>query len=215
MAETPAAPAPRPWWTRLRRVLPLLAFLLLVAVVAGNAVVILSTKGDIVGGPAGAPSKPIAIVLGTRVYQTGAVSIDLRGRLALALELYQHHRAERIVVSGAFTPEIGYDEPGVMAGWLRTRGVAPEDIILDRGGHRTAATMANAAASGFRDVLVCTQAYHLPRALYLARHAGLRAVGVVATTQANGLSDFAKNFIREGLARAEIVLEVALRGVRA
>ena len=67
-----------------------------------------------------------------------------------------------------------------MAAWLERRGVAPADLVIDRGGYRTAASMADAAARASTALLVVSQPYHLPRALYLARHAGLRAVGVAA-----------------------------------
>jgi SanA protein len=87
-------------------------------------------------------------------------------------------------------------------------------MILDPKGFRTAATMADAAALGIKDVLICTQWYHLPRALYLARHAGMRATGVPADPPGGVLADRLHSFFREGLARPEIILEVALRGVR-
>ena len=78
-----------------------------------------------------------------------------------------------------------------MAAWLEARGVKPADVIVDPGGHRTAATMADAAALGVRSALVVTQGYHLPRSLYLARRAGIDAVGVPAPDAAGGLDGLA------------------------
>jgi SanA protein len=74
--------------------------------------------------------------------------------------------------------------------------------------------MADAAALGVRSALVVSQRYHLPRALYLARHAGIDAVGVPAQDTHEGWASLAKLFVREAAARAETVVEVALRGVR-
>ncbi len=65
-----------------------------------------------------------------------------------------------------------------MAAWLEAHGVPARDLIVDRGGYRTASSMADAAAIGVRSLLVVSQGYHLPRALYLARHAGIDAWGV-------------------------------------
>lgn len=97
-----------------------------------------------------------------------------------------------------------------MAVWLERHGVPKDAIVIDPVGRRTAATMANAAALGIRSALIATQGYHLPRSLYLARGAGIDAVGVPATPAGR----YFMTTIRESLARAEIVIEVALRGVR-
>ncbi len=74
--------------------------------------------------------------------------------------------------------------------------------------------MASAASEGMRDVLLCTQGYHLPRSLYFARHAGLRAIGVSAPDHDRLNFEGIRTFVREGLARPEAIIEVALRGVR-
>ena len=79
----------------------------------------------------------------------------------------------------------GYDEPHAMAALAGgARGRSRRRSWSDAGGHRTAATMADAAALGVRSALVVTQGYHLPRALYLARHAGIDAIGVPAPVDA-------------------------------
>jgi len=182
---------------------------------AGNAWVALTTSRDIVPGVAEAPERPVAIVLGNRAFADGSVSPELEARVSVALELYRAKKVEGFFLSGAFYPEESYDEPGAMAGWLLRRGVPRQAIVLDRQGFRTAATMANAAAHGFRSVLVCTQPYHLPRALYFARHAGLTATGVAARSPPARFFVRAYIFLREMLARPEAVVEIAVRGVRA
>jgi vancomycin permeability regulator SanA len=100
-----------------------------------------------------------------------------------------------------------------MAAWLERKGVPRAAIVIDPHGYRTAATMADAAAMGVRSALIATQPYHLPRSLYLARHAGIDAIGVPARNAGMRLDRW-HDSLRELLARAEIVLEVALRGVR-
>ncbi len=74
--------------------------------------------------------------------------------------------------------------------------------------------MADAVAGGVQSLLVVSQRYHLPRALYLARHAGLQALGVPAADVERSLADSIYRFVRETTARAEIIVEVAVRGVR-
>jgi SanA protein len=198
-------------WRALRALLRLVALGLL-ALVAGNAWVIFTARNDIVDSVAAAPARPVAIVLGNKVFSDGSVSREMAYRLHVALDLFRAGKVERLFLSGAATPT--YDEPGAMAGWLERRGVPRSAMILDPKGFRTAATMADAAAQGLKDVLICTQWYHLPRSLYIARHAGLRATGVPADPTGGVFADRLHSFVREGLARAEIVGEVALRGVQ-
>jgi SanA protein len=182
-----------------------------VLVVAANVYLIASTRGAIVSGVEAAPVRPHAIVLGNRVFPGGVPCRELAARLTTALELHRAGRAGKVVVSGAAGG--AYDEPHAMAAWLEARGVPSADIVVDMGGHRTAATMADAAALGVPTALVVSQGYHLPRALYLARKAGIDAVGVPAPPD-SGWAGAIKIFFREGLARAEVLVEVALRGVR-
>jgi vancomycin permeability regulator SanA len=212
MAETPS----RPWLGLLaRRVVLPGALLGAVVVGAGNAYVLSKAAPDLAADVASAPARPVAIVLGNTVFPGGHLSSSLADRCRVALNLYQAGKVQKIFLSGAYHPETPYDEPGAMAAWLERRGVPRAAMVLDRDGHRTAATMANAAAQGFREVLICTQAFHLPRSLYLARHAGMTATGVPAKDEGLGLYDRARSGTREWLARAETVLEVAVRGVKA
>jgi SanA protein len=199
---------------RLLRLVVVTAALGLAAIVALDAWVVLSTRGDIAASVAAAPERPVAIVLGNRSFPDGSLSRELAGRVRVALELYRAKKVRTLFLSGAIYPEQAYDEPGAMAGWLERRGVPREAMVLDRRGFRTAATMADAVAEGYHEVLVCTQGYHLPRSLYLARHAGLEATGVAGEEPTVLFIERARTFLRETLARAETVLEVALRGVR-
>jgi len=181
-------------------------------VVGANAYLIASARSAIAPTVEAAPRRPYAIVLGNRVLPDGTPCPELEARLETALAVYRAGRAEKVIVSGGVVG--AYDEPHAMGAWLQARGVKPADVIIDAGGHRTAATMAGSAALGARSALVVTQEYHLPRSLYLARHAGIDAVGVAAPDRRGSVDDSFRLFCRETTARAEILLEVALRGVR-
>ena len=181
-------------------------------VIGANLVLVKSARPATVASVEAAPVRPYAVVLGNRVFPGGMPCLELSARLETALALYKAGRVGKVIVSGAVKGD--YDEPHAMAAWLEARGVKGADIIADVGGHRTAATMADTAALGVRSALVVTQGYHLPRSLYLARHAGIDAIGVPAPERRSDALDSFRNFVRETSARAEIVLEVALRGVR-
>jgi vancomycin permeability regulator SanA len=204
---TPAPPRPR-WPRRLAAVL----LVALAYVTGANLFLIARARPATVSGIDAAPVRPYAIVLGNRVFPGGAPCAELAARLETTLALYRAGRAPKIIVSGGVRG--AYNEPRAMAAWLEARGVKPADVTEDPGGHRTAATMADSAALGAHAALVVTQAYHLPRSLYLARRAGIDAVGVPAPERREGWRDAFRVFCRETAARAEIVLEVALHGVK-
>ena len=179
---------------------------------AANAYLIARSREAVIADFSRTPARPYAMVLGSYVYKSGTPSRELAARLETGRQLYRAGLARRIIVSGLVEP--GYDEPDAMAAWLEGRGVAPDDVVIDRGGYRTAASMADAVAAGVQSLLVVSQRYHLPRALYLAQHAGLQAIGVPAADVGRTLPDRIYGFVRETTARAEIILEVAARGVR-
>jgi len=198
-------------WRWAKRLL--IAAVAVAAAVAGaNAYVIATTRAATVADVAAAPVRPDAVVLGNRVLPDGTPSDELAARLGTALALYRAGRTGKLIVSGRAADD--YDEPAGMAAWLVSQGVPAADVVKDPGGHRTAATMADMAALGKRSILVVTQGYHLPRSLYFARHAGIDAIGVPAPSQRRGAYDSFKVYMREIVARAESVLEVAFRGVR-
>jgi SanA protein len=201
--------SPRRRWLRWLAVAALVGVGL---VAAANIHLIRAARPVTAASVESAPVRPYAIVLGNRVLDGGVPTRELAARLETALALHRAGRAAKVVVSGRVAP--GYDEPHAMAAWLAARGVSPADILVDVGGHRTAATMAGSVALGVRSALVVSQDYHLPRALYLARHAGIDAFGVPAVSWRSGWPAAVKLFFRETTARAETVVEVALRGVR-
>ncbi len=208
MVADPGAPRQFRWGKRLAA----WAVILVGLVAAANLYLVAASRDAIVSDLAATPPRPYAMVLGSHVSPEGIPTRELAERLEMGRQLYRAGLARRLIVSGAVRPR--YDEPDAMAAWLTRRGVAPADLVIDRGGYRTAASMADAAARGVEALLVVSQPYHLPRALYLAKHAGLQAVGVAAREPRRPLVERFFTFVRETTARAEVIVEVALRGVR-
>jgi len=176
-------------------------------VVAANAWILAVTAGRRTHRPGDLPPSAVAIVPGAKVFPDGTPSNPLWERLEAARELYVAGRVARIFVSGdAAAPE--YDEPAAMRAHLVARGVPAAAILVDGRGVRTLATMRSAgAALGRAPVAICTQAFHLPRAVFLARHAGLDAVGLAVDRR---LDPYAlKNAAREAIARTRALIDVA------
>jgi SanA protein len=152
---------------------------------------------------------PVAIVPGASIHRDGRPAPQLEARLALALILARQGRVERVLVSGA--RDGAYDEAGAMRRWLLQRGVAASRIIDDHAGYRTLDTMQRAARLyGVRRAVICTQAFHLPRAIFLARHAGIDAVGVAPDIATPDRS--ASDLVREAAATLVAVLDSYVLG---
>jgi SanA protein len=156
------------------------------------------------------PARSIAIVPGAAVHPGLRPSDALEDRLETALAVWRAGKVDRILVSGNPFPA-ARDEVATMAVWLHDRGVPDEAVLRDPEGFRTLATMRRAATVfHVTDAIVCTQEFHLPRALWLARKAGIDAVGLVADRRV--YADAAWNGAREVLARTRAVIDVVLLG---
>lgn len=177
----------------------------LVGVLVASAWLVRRTASYVHRSLGDVPARTVAIVPGCRVYADGSPSATLEDRLAAALELYEAGKVERILVSGDHGRR-GYDEVGVMHRWLSERGVPDDHVFLDAG-FRTLDTMQRAArVFEVRDAVICTQEFHLPRSIFLAREAGIDAIGYVADRRVYEAER--TNEARELLAHARALLDV-------
>ncbi|HEX2616161.1 MAG TPA: ElyC/SanA/YdcF family protein [Flavobacteriales bacterium] len=167
------------WWRWALRLGLGAAVLLFVAQWAIRAHVGFVSDGHVLRVDEHVPPKFTGIVLGCRVRE-GDVSRCLEERLARALALYQAGTVQRLLLSGDHGRR-GYDEVNTMKAWLVERGVPLQHIFLDHAGFDTYDTMVRARGIfQVKDAVVISQAFHLPRAVYLARSLGIDAVGAVA-----------------------------------
>jgi SanA protein len=126
------------------------------------------------------PAQRVAIVLGARVYPNGRLSGMLRDRVETAVALYKAGKVQKILMTGDNSiPE--YNEPDAMKAHAVALGVPAKDIQPDYGGRRTYDSCYRARSIFEVDsAIIVTQAFHLPRALFLCDQLGIAAVGVVA-----------------------------------
>jgi vancomycin permeability regulator SanA len=129
--------------------------------------------------PDSAPAKPVAIVFGAG-YSAQGLSPVLEDRVRTATELYKTGRVRKLLMTGD-NSRPSYNEPEAMRQRAIALGVPAFDIVLDYAGFRTYDSLYRARdIFGIRQALLVTQSYHLPRALYIARHLGIDAAGVAA-----------------------------------
>jgi SanA protein len=166
---------------KVRRRLALGIALVAVGITAANVHV--CYKGSVLesASSAATPVQADAIlVLGAGVWPDGSLSTILQDRLKTAVQLWNSHASARILVSGDHG-SAEYDELGPSLRYLREAGIPDDAIFLDHAGFDTYSACWRARhVFGARSIVVVTQAYHLPRALYFARSLGLSAHGVAA-----------------------------------
>ncbi len=175
-----------------------------------NAWVVRSTRASIYEKPSEARASHVVIVPGAGIYRPGQPTPALEDRLTCALELYRMGKASKILVSGDNSTR-HYDEVSTMRQWLIARGAAPADVVRDHAGFRTHDTMQRASVLfGVKESTICTQRFHVYRAVFLAREAGIDAVAVVADRRYDPAARW--NAFRESLARVKAVADVWLLG---
>jgi len=122
------------------------------------------------------PEVEAAVVLGTApIGPEGGPNVYFVRRLDAAAALWQAGKARTLIVSGSG------DEPEAMKAGLVARGVPADAIRLDPEGPRTWDSVRRARdAFGLGRTIFVSQRFHLSRALFLARHAGIEAWGFEA-----------------------------------
>ena len=141
------------------------------------------------------------LVLGAGVLPDREPTQVLQARLETALTLYQQDKASWVLVSGD-NRALNYNEPRAMRKYLLRRGVPDVRVVCDFAGRRTYDSIKRAqAVFGVKKLIIVTSDFHLPRALFLAKHLGLDACGVASSTEILPLSRRISFWGREYVAR--------------
>lgn len=126
------------------------------------------------------PARPVAIVFGAEVKKDGTPSVVLRDRVETAVALYESGKVEKLLMSGD-NRFVDYNEPESMRRYALALGVPDTNIVLDYAGRRTYDTCYRAKQIfGVNSAILVTQGFHLPRALFLCKALGVKAIGVEA-----------------------------------
>jgi uncharacterized SAM-binding protein YcdF (DUF218 family) len=125
------------------------------------------------------------VVFGAGLTPEGQCSQALSDRVRTACELYRRGYSRRLILSGG--PALGdLHETEAMRELALRLGVADDDIVLDRQGVSTKATVQNTVQlldqMGARRVLAVSQGYHLPRVKMAYQREGLEVYTVPAET---------------------------------
>jgi len=127
-------------------------------------------------------SPAIGLVFGAGLRAKGQPGAVLEDRVSSAIKLYQDGQIGKIVMSGD-NSTANHNEVQAMKNYALEQGLFEDAIIMDHAGISTYESCKRyEELIGSKRVVLITQKYHLPRALYLCNKVGLEAVGVVAET---------------------------------
>jgi SanA protein len=169
------------------------AGVVLLFIVVTNIVVHLSARPHIYKTVEEVPEAQTVLVPGAAVFSDGTLSSFLEDRVDSAIDLYRAKKVAKILVSGD-NSTVAHNEVNPVRDYLLLKGVPDGDIYLDHAGFDTYSTMYRARdIFQVSSVVIVTQEFHLPRAVFIARSLGLEAVGFTADTGRVSLM----NYVRE------------------
>ncbi len=168
---------------RLKYVLFALALIIILALmvfIASYIVIQIGSSNYIYSEVDKLPHAQVAVIPGAAILISGDISPVLRDREDMAINIYKKGLVQKILVTGD-NSSLTYNEVNPMRNYLLKNGIPDKDIFLDYAGFDTYSSMYRA-----RDVfmvesmIVVSQSFHLPRAVYIARSLGITAYGIVA-----------------------------------
>ncbi len=161
-------------WLKL---LAALALIFAVTVWLINAFIVVVAKPQMVETLMEMPDVEAVVVPGASVYRSGKLSPVLQRRMEAGIRFISHNDSAYLVLSGYSIPD-GYNETAAMLEFARKNHVPDDRILTDKNGRSTYVTLLNCKRDmGLRRILIVSQDYHLPRALYIAKGLGMEARG--------------------------------------
>ncbi len=202
-------------WARAHRLTLVTGMVVLATLVAGGMLAANRTcrqlsAGRIFSSATTVPANEVGLVLGTsKVTRNGQPNLHFNQRIAAAAALYQAGKVHHLLVSGD-NHIASYDEPTDMRNALIAAGVPANAITCDYAGFRTLDSVVRAKEIfKLPRCTIITEAYHCPRALWIARQHGLEAVAFAAPDV--GLKSWSlRAEVREQVARTWCAVDLYL-----
>ncbi len=169
-----------------------------------NIVLYLETKPYIYSDPLTAPVATVTLVPGAALAGPNVLSPIFIERVDMAIQLYEAKKVSKILVSGD-NSTLAHNEVNPAQRYLLSHGIPEGDIFLDHAGFDTYSSLYRARdVFGVTSVIIASQSFHLPRAVFIARKLGMEAYGVRADTG----PVLMYNYVREVFADEKAVLDL-------
>jgi SanA protein len=164
----------------------------------------IAVSSDLFTSDTALPGTEVAIVPGASVVDNEPSPI-LAARADAAIKLFQDGKVSKILVTGD-NAAVDYNEVNPVQKYLQEAGIPAADIFLDHAGFDTYSSMYRAkAVFDATSAVIVTQDFHLPRAVFLARHVGIAAYGYDA-----GGPSTVWDYLREIPASAKALWDLAV-----
>lgn len=140
-----------------------------------------AAKGRIYRSIDSVPEREVGLVLGTsRLTRHGTPNLHFNQRIKAAVALYRAGKVHHLLVSGD-NHVATYDEPTDMRNALAAAGIPANAITCDYAGFRTLDSVVRARqVFGLSQCTIISEAFHCPRALWIAQQHGLDAIAFAA-----------------------------------
>ena len=154
------------------------------------------------------PDNRVGLVLGTSPFtSTGHSNYFFTTRINAASELYKTGKVKKLIVSGDNHVK-EYDEPGCMRDALIRKGVPSSAIVLDYAGFRTLDSVVRAKeVFGQEKITIISQRFHNERAIYLAEHYSIEAIGYNAKDAKRTKRSLMITVVRESISRVKMFID--------
>ena len=168
----------------------------------------INAKGKTYSSVKEIPYNRVGLVLGTSPFtSTGHSNYFFTTRINADKELYKTGKVKKLIVSGDNHVK-EYDEPGCMRDALIRKGVPSSAIVLDYAGFRTLDSVVRAKeVFGQEKITIISQRFHNERAIYLAEHYGIEAIGYNAKDAKRTKRSLMITVVRESISRVKMFID--------
>ena len=181
--------------------------LVVIFTAVANWIVIEQTQNQLTSDVARLPKTKCGLLLGTsKMIKGHRLNGFFINRINAAVTLYQSGKIECLIVSGDNRTK-SYNEPREMRRDLVKYGIPESAIYLDFAGFRTLDSVVRAKEIFGQDrIIIISQKQHNERAVFIANHFGIKAVGYNAAEPEYSAP---KTRMREYFARVKVFIDIA------
>ncbi len=192
------------------------SFFLLFFILISYKIVENNARGKLYNDVATIPQNKVGLLLGTSKYvRKGHINLYYKYRIDATIALFRAGKISYILISGDNRTR-AYNEPITMQKDLIKEGIPADKIKLDYAGFRTLASVVRCKevfgqkaftvrckeVFGQKAFTIISQPFHNKRALFIAKHKGINAIGYNA--EKVGTRYGLKTTIREVFARCKM-----------